>query len=122
MKLCLIIDDDKEHLLKAKQFASTMNFSVVSASHASEGLRICQQSKPDIILLTSTLAEMDGLEFMQTLKQRVPDKRFNVLMYSATPSASHVQDAKKMGVNLYLIKPLVKDQLRAALDRLGLFD
>lgn len=74
----LIIDDDAEDtklmtdLLKEAQRS---HFLVETAATAAEGLSVLRRSKFDVVLLDYRLPDMDGISFMDTLRQerfRVP--------------------------------------------------
>ncbi len=122
MKLCLIIDEIEEDTLKVKQYVSSMGLMVKTTRFASEALRTCKQSKPDLIILSAQLKDIDATTFLEQLKPHLMGTRCKIIMSSANATAEAVQSAQKAGANLFMLKPIQKEQLRAALDKLDLFD
>jgi len=65
---------------------------------------------------------MSGTAFLEKLREKVLGYRFKVIMFTTNATAEAVQTAKKMGVSFYMLKPLQKEQLRTAFERLDLFE
>ncbi len=64
----------------------------------------------DIILTDWNMPEMDGLEFVKTV--RATNKTIPILMVTTNAAKDDIVDALKNGVNNYIVKPFTPDTLK----------
>ncbi|WNZ22972.1 response regulator [Leptolyngbya sp. NK1-12] len=102
----LIVDDcaeDREvcrrYLLKDPQ----QSYQILEADSAEDGLSLCQERNCDAILLDFCLPTMNGLEFLDALKQHQPDP-VPVILLTGYGAEEVAVEAMKKGVQDYLIK------------------
>ena len=94
--------------------------TVVESECAEDGLAICQQNVPDLILLDYLLPDMDGLEFLQALEKLklAPASIPPVIMLTGQGDEKIAVEAMKLGARDYLVKgELNPDQLYKAIQR-----
>jgi signal transduction histidine kinase len=103
----LIVDDcaeDREvcrrYLLKDPQ----QTYQILEADSAEKGLMLCQEQSCDAILLDFCLPTMNGLEFLNALKQRQPETPVPVILLTGYGAQEVAVQAMKLGVQDYLIK------------------
>ena len=90
------------------------NYQVVGeADNGKSGLELILSIKPDLIITDVQMPEMDGLEMLRCLqKEGVLPK---VIILSAYSEFSYAQQAIKLGVSEYLIKPIMINELTQSL-------
>ena len=86
-----------------------------TAQNAEEAYEIIKQTPPDIILLDMRMPGMGGLAFLNILNREFPD--IKIIILSGHSDFDYVRHALRCGASDYLLKPIVKEDLRAALDK-----
>ena len=83
-----------------------------TARDGRKGLELIRQSKPDILLTDIRMPNMDGLSMIAAVKSELPRLQISVL--TAFRDFDYAQQAIRLGVCRYLLKPSHMEQLRAA--------
>ncbi len=114
-KKVLIIDDDLALCESLKLMLEPKEFIVASASGGMEGIRLCQEWQPDIIVLDLLMPSMDGWEVAARIRafSNVP-----IIVLSAVSKPELIAKALDEGIDEYLIKPVPGNVLAAHLKRL----
>jgi PAS domain S-box-containing protein len=103
----LIVDDSLEDRLVYRRYLQQdqeHNYTILEADLGEEALELCQQHKPDGILLDFLLPDSDGLEFLAELKQQIPNYLPAVIMLTGYGNEAIAVQAMKSGVQDYLVK------------------
>lgn len=107
--VCLIVDDDKF----SRTFTKTALYQIgikntKEAGSAKEALELLQSFKIDIILLDQQMPEKTGLEFASELKRGIVESAKNtpIIMITVDTKEKTVLDAKQLGIQEYLVKPI----------------
>ena len=111
----LIIEDDL-HIQRTLSSALAPNFTVRVASSGEEGLRQCEESLPDVVLLDLMLPQISGLTVLRTLKKTSSD--LPVIMMTAFAQVNTVVEAIKLGAADYLEKPFDPQKLTNEIHRI----
>ncbi|HSW46019.1 MAG TPA: response regulator [Phycisphaerae bacterium] len=82
---------------------------VAEASNGVEALKFMAESKPDLVLMTWNMPNMDGITFVR--KVRETDKTTPMIMVTAEAGKRRVIEAIQAGVNNYVVKPFTADTL-----------
>lgn len=86
---------------------------VGQAENGMDGLALAERERPDLVITDIRMPGMDGIKMLQALRERaVP---FNAIVLSAYSEFAYAQQAVKLGVSEYLLKPIVVDELMGAL-------
>jgi DNA-binding response OmpR family regulator len=109
----LVIDDQllNIRLLEHKLERSDMN--VISSTNGTEGIRIAQEEKPDVILLDIMMPGLSGIEVCKLLKQDESTREIPVIFITARTSKEDKLEGFDVGAADYLIKPFELDETLA---------
>ena len=111
----LIIEDDVAFAAILRDLAREMNFQCIVAHSASEGLLAATELRPSAILLDINLPDYSGLGVLEQLKRNSLTRHIPVHI---TSIADHTQGALELGAVGYALKPVSREQLIDALQRL----
>ena len=113
MILNLMIVDDDETLLEGMSTAvdwAALGYTVVAAAKdGREALEMLEARPCDVMLTDIRMGRMDGLELVAEARARCPG--LSVVMMSAYDDFSYAQQAMRLGVEDYLLKPINLEQL-----------
>ena len=107
----LVIDDDAEFQELVDMNLGLAGFSVLQALNGPEGLKIAKKKQPDLILLDTTMPEMDGLEVLSELKHDKKTEKIPVFMLTAKTLVGDIEHAFEVGANDYITKPVELNKL-----------
>ena len=115
MKIVIVEDEIRirEGLMKLLERID-QNYQVVGeAENGKAGLELILESKPDLVITDVQMPIMDGLEMLRCLQEKQPLPK--VIILSAYSEFSYAQQAIKLGVSEYLIKPIIINELTQSL-------
>jgi two-component system response regulator RegA len=109
----LILDDDEPFLRRLGRAMEKRGFDVVSADSVAAGHAIAVSRPPAYAVIDLRLEDGNGLDIVETLRERRPDSRIVVLTgYGAIATAVA---AVKIGATDYLSKPADANDVTSAL-------
>ena len=104
----LIVDDHKTMLRIVRNILNQIGISNIDeASDGKEALSRLVKDKYDLIVSDWNMMPMTGLELCQQVRQNEAFKHQTVpfIMVTAESKPENVMEAKKAGVNNYIVKP-----------------
>jgi len=107
-KRVLIVDDEPGILSALSNILVDEGYEVLTTPSGEEALAIYEREHPAVVFLDIWLADKDGLETLQALREI--DPAASVVMMSGHGTASTAVQSIKMGAHDYLEKPLTYDQ------------
>lgn len=113
----LIIDDEHDTVNLLSRYLSE-DFKIYQAYNGIEGLELARKYLPDIIVCDLMMPKMDGMEFLQTLKNDKVLQHIKVIIFTAKTSEEDMLKAFDNGADAYLTKPISLKLLRKRIDRL----
>lgn len=102
-----------------KEFAEILSLYVDEihvASNGEEGVQSYQKTHPDIIITDIQMPKMTGLEMIEAIRET--DQETPIIVTSAYNDSKYLLDAINMGVEHYLLKPVMIDKLENHLERI----
>lgn len=99
--LCYIVQSGLQDLIGG--------YEVMTASNGKEGLEAWERHHPDIIISDIDMPVMDGFEMVRCIRET--DGNTPILFASALTSPKDVKKGFAIGVNNYVKKPFVPDEL-----------
>jgi CheY-like chemotaxis protein/anti-sigma regulatory factor (Ser/Thr protein kinase) len=109
--MVLLVEDDKEIAEFNKQFLENNNYSVISAFNGIEAKELLLQLIPDIIITDLMMPDMDGVSLVKEIRANTNTEHIPIIVLSAKTSANSRLEMLSMGVQGYIAKPFLPDEL-----------
>ena len=107
MYSALIVEDDATIRAVLKRIMTKkFGFNIFQAGDGQEGLKVLQETNPDLVLLDISMPLMNGIEFLQIIRQQTKYKDIPVFILSAITDRALVKQMIELGVNDYILKPM----------------
>ncbi|MFA7431929.1 MAG: PAS domain S-box protein, partial [Rhodospirillaceae bacterium] len=114
--LVLYVEDNPANLRLMEDICIDLpDISLISAHNAELGLDIARHHQPALILMDINLPGMDGLQAVARLRDDPRTAHIPVIALSANAMQAAVRRAREAGFVAYLTKPVVIEDLRAAI-------
>lgn len=113
----LLIDDDRD-TIELLERNLIDDFTVLKAYDGDEGLKVAAASLPDLIVCDMMMPGLDGLGFLQTLKNDKKLQHIKVIILTGQTSEEERIAAYDAGADAYLTKPVSLKLLRARINRM----
>ena len=120
MKSCLIVDDSKVIRKVARRILEELSFEIQEAVDGQDALDSCKANMPDAILLDWNMPVMNGIEFLQELRQTEGGGEPIVVFCTTENDLAHIRAAIQAGANEYIMKPFDRDIIEAKFTQVGL--
>jgi DNA-binding response OmpR family regulator len=112
IKLLLIEDDaNLSYIIKSSLEEIIGGYEINVAANGEEGLFLCRSFCPDIIVSDIEMPVLNGLEMVKKLRET--DKDIPVIFATCKTSARDVTTGYDVGVNNYIKKPFLPEELDA---------
>jgi two-component system response regulator RegA len=109
----LIVDDDKSFLQRLARAMETRGFAVTAVESVFDGIKEVEARPPAYAVVDMRLGDGNGLDVVQSLKERRPEARAIVL--TGYGNIATAVTAVKVGAVDYLAKPADADEVASAL-------
>ena len=110
----LVVEDNRALREGLREMLGMEGFTVLTASNGREALDHMVAFTPDLILSDIAMPEMDGLTFFQEVRNRPDWVTIPFVFLTARGQKEDVITGKDLGAEDYLVKPLTRDELVAA--------
>ncbi|AZZ90736.1 response regulator [Hahella sp. KA22] len=109
----LAIDDDERNLRLIRAYLADTGYELITAADGVEGWSTLERHlfKVDLILLDRMMPKMDGLAFLQLLKEHPRAKEIPVIMQTAAAESGQIREGIDAGAYYYLTKPYEEEVL-----------
>lgn len=111
----LVVDDEQIVRMSCERALGPKGYEVILADHAQAGLEILGREKIDLVLTDLKMPGMDGLEFLQKVKESWP--RVIVVMITGYQTIDTAVKSIKLGAYDYINKPFTPSQLNDVVAR-----
>ncbi|HNS34716.1 MAG TPA: response regulator [Mesotoga sp.] len=114
MALVYVVDDELNVRRIVKKTMENENNEVHTFVTAEEALEEIEKRKPDLLFTDLSLPSMDGIQFLQELKNRAYS--IPVIVVSSDISPESMRKAFKAGIVDFLTKPFTPQEIRDAFE------
>lgn len=116
MKKILLVDDHKVVRDGLKYYFEESEEYEISdeAAHGKEALEKLESGQFDLVITDLSMPEMDGIELMKNIKERLPE--LPVIALTMLGETQHIKQMISNGVNGYLLKNCGEEEIIKALN------
>ncbi len=121
MKKIIIVEDEMRIRTGLVRLIDRLNLGarvIGEAGDGVEGLRLIQDMEPDIVITDIQMPRLDGLEMIRKAKEM--NFRCEFVILSGYAEFAYAQNAIRLGVSEYLLKPVTISQVRDLLQKMVL--
>jgi signal transduction histidine kinase/DNA-binding response OmpR family regulator len=107
----LLVDDNETNLILGRKILESMGVDVEVARSGEEALSRCDRERYDLVFMDISMPGMDGVYTTIKLRERFDASQLPVVALTAYASTAEEKRCLDAGMNHYLIKPIVREQL-----------
>jgi two-component system alkaline phosphatase synthesis response regulator PhoP len=111
MNKILIVEDHPDLVFIITSLLESLGYTVVSATHGSEGVEKAAKEKPHLILMDILMPGMDGREATRLIRSNPETQYIPIIGATALFRDSDLRSCVEAGCNDYLVKPFTMKQL-----------
>lgn len=125
-KVTILLVEDDQFLLEGMQdllHARDIGYELhtLTAKNGVKGLEVMESVTPDLIISDIMMPQMDGLEFLQHVRERNIGRYIPFIFLTARGEAEDIHEGKVQGADRYITKPFRNQELletiKSQLDR-----
>ncbi len=114
--LILVVDDSITVRRVTQRLLKREGYRVSLAADGVQALDLIAQEQPLVVLCDIEMPRMDGFELVQHLRNEPQTQSIPVVMITSRLAEKHWDHARSLGVNHYLGKPYVEEELLAIIE------
>ena len=111
----LVVDDEEMARANIEHVLSKQGHSVDTAANGVQALSMLEGRQYDLVITDLKMEKMNGIELLQSIKQRTPYT--DIIMITGYATVDSAVDALTKGAAYYLAKPFKIDELRSTVNR-----
>ena len=115
--ICLIVDDYSTARRLIKDSFEQLGFACHEAENGNQAITLIQQTTLDLVIADVHMPKKNGLELLKDIRADDNMKDLPVVLIMLEPFEDLISDAKKLGMNDYLVKPFDVFTLSKTLDK-----
>ncbi|MEY8392364.1 response regulator [Lachnospiraceae bacterium] len=115
----MLVDDEEavRQAIAKKLDWKEIGFQVIAtAENGEEALELAEKLRPDVVMTDIKMPFMDGLTFCNRLKES--QKNIKLVIFSGFDEFEYAQEAIKLEVEEYILKPVDSEELRSVFVKL----
>jgi two-component system chemotaxis response regulator CheY len=109
----LVVDDARTVRLYYRGILEKAGIDVTEAENGLEGLEKAEAASFDLLLVDINMPKMDGYAMLRAIRADPTMRGTPAIMISTEAEGRDAQRAYEAGANVYLVKPVRPEQLRA---------
>lgn len=124
MATAMVIDDSRAIRMILTRSLNKLGYEVCSAGDGKEALTVLNEKAPDIafFLVDWNMPEMNGLEFLQNLRQKPTYAQTPLMMVTTETEVDQMVRAFDAGANEYVMKPFTEEIIAEKLRLMGVLE
>jgi two-component system sensor histidine kinase/response regulator len=116
----LVVDDNPTNRIIVKEMLEARGAVVGEASSAMEGLRAIEEAMTSehpiqLLLLDCVMPGLDGFEMAKLVREKLGLSDLVIMMLSSNELSARLSHMKDLGLNHYIVKPVKRRELYAAI-------
>jgi signal transduction histidine kinase/DNA-binding response OmpR family regulator len=114
----ILIVEDNLDISQHLQTILQEDYQITFASNGAEGLVALEKNTPDLILTDLMMPVMNGFEFIEKTKAQDKWRSIPIITLTARSEMTDKLSALRIGVDDYLVKPFLEDELKVRIENL----
>lgn len=114
VKRILVIDDDTKLRHQCAELLRLEGYEVTEARNGREGVDQARRNVPDLVLCDVSMPELNGHRVLETLRAEPRTAHVPFVFLTGWGEQHDVRAGMNLGADDYLVKPVVPDELAAA--------
>jgi len=114
----MVVEDFHDTRLRLREALEVKGYRVVEAANGWDAVGLANRDSPDLILMNLNLPVLDGVEAACLLRELGEFSDVPMIASTAHDSADSRADAREVGFDEYVTKPIDFDRLEPLIDRL----
>lgn len=107
----LLVDDIRTNLILGEMILQSMGLDVVCAASGDEAITIARDENPDLVLMDISMPGMDGFEATRRIRAFSDASTLPIVALTAHASSIEREMSETCGMNGYVTKPIVREEL-----------
>jgi len=107
----LVIEDNDKNRKLARDVLTFRGYRVMEAGTAEDGLKLAEESPPDLVLMDIHLPGMSGIEALGELRAKEATRSIPVLAFTASVMSQDRHTITSAGFDGFLSKPIAIKEL-----------
>lgn len=116
MKILIVDDSSTMRRIIINTLSRIGYADVIEGENGKSGLEKLGQGGVEMIITDWNMPEMDGLEFVKTVRTQNPS--IPILMVTTNAAKEDIVEALQAGVNNYVVKPFTPETLKEKIESL----
>jgi DNA-binding response OmpR family regulator len=108
----LIVEDDLDVADMLNAYFRVQGYEIFTVNSGEDGVRACQTSRPDIVILDMNLPDIDGYEVARRLRTNRRTADIPIIFLTEKRSRSERLQGLELGADDYITKPIDVQELR----------
>lgn len=108
----LYIEDNPLNMRLVRKILNNMGYNMIEAIDGITGIKVVEESLPDLILMDVNLPDIDGLEVTRKLKAMPHLCHIPIVALTANAMYGDREQCLKAGCDGYIAKPVARRELR----------
>ncbi len=118
-KTILVVDDSASVRQVVSMTLKSAGHRVVEACDGEDALNKLAGARFNLVVSDVNMPKLDGIRFVEAMKQRAEHRFTPVLMLTTESSADKKAEGRAVGVKAWLVKPFKPDVLLSAVSKLA---
>jgi len=111
--LILVVEDNQTLLKTMVKLLHHAQYFTLQAVNGLEALRVVDESKPDLVLLSADLPDLNGFEVCRRIKTSDQKNTIVILISGLSKDSENQAEALEIGADGYLVRPISDRELMA---------
>jgi len=117
---CLVVDDSRVVRKVARRMLEGNGYAVVEAGDGAQALTAVREHMPDAVLLDWNMPVMNGIEFLEALREEFGPGNPPVVFCTTENDISFIERAIAAGAQEFIMKPFDEEILMCKFSQVGL--
>ena len=116
MKTILLIEDNPDMRENTTEILELAHYNVVTAENGKQGIKLAQESSPDLIICDIMMPELDGYGVLHLLSKEPSTASIPFIFLTAKAEKTDYRKGMTLGADDYLTKPYDDVELLSAVE------